>query len=492
MLLFDDLSHMIDASLDMWLTSGRFNNMFERKLADFLGVRHALSVNSGSSANLLAISALTSPKLGERALKRGDEVITTAVCFPTTVAPIIQNGLTPVFVDCEIDTGNVDVSKMEEAISEKTKAVFIGHTLGNPFDLRGVLEICKKHDLWLIEDSCDALGAYYNNDPVGTIGHIGTFSFYPAHHITTGEGGAVVTNDPTIYQILASLRGWGRDCWCPTGVSDTCQKRFSTKLGKLPYGYDHKYIYSHLGYNMKITDWQAAIGVSQLNKMPHFIKRRRENVAFLRNGLRDLEEYLTLPPEIDEEMPYSQPESSLEFPDSESPLEKSHHFLDRAMRLCSIPNRNKSTCNRADNNAADESDAVSPHEEDQSSRKSQNISPSWLGFLIIVKENDRFSRQDLLEHLEKNGIGTRHLFAGNILRHPAIMENNLNLRIGASEIINSRELDENHYGMLPNSESLMRSAFWVGCSPNLRHEELKKISLAIRQFIDAISDGNTG
>ncbi|MFA6614299.1 MAG: lipopolysaccharide biosynthesis protein RfbH, partial [Endomicrobiia bacterium] len=280
-----ELCNMIDASLDMWLTTGRFNDEFERKLAKFLHVKYALSTNSGSSANLLALSALTSYKLGSRQLKQGDEVITVASGFPTTVNPIIQLGLTPVFVDCEIETYNIDANKIEEAISPKTKAIFIAHTLGNPFDLDKILKICQKHNLWLVEDSCDALGATFKNQNVGTVGHIGTFSFYPAHHITMGEGGAVVTNDPLLYKIIMSFRDWGRDCWCQPGKDDTCKKRFGMQLGNLPFGYDHKYTYSHIGYNLKITDWQAAIAVAQLDKLPNFLQKRTENGNYLLNKL---------------------------------------------------------------------------------------------------------------------------------------------------------------------------------------------------------------
>ena len=244
-----DLSNMIDATLDMWLTAGRFNDQFEKDFADFLGVKFALSTNSGSSANLLALSALTSYKLGDRRLKKGDEVISVAAGFPTTVNPIIQQGLIPVFVDCEIGTYNIDVKQIEAAVSPKTKAIFLAHTLGNMFDMDAIMDICKKHNLWLIEDSCDALGAEWDGKKAGTIGHIGTYSFYPAHHMTMGEGGAVVTNDPQLYRIILSFRDWGRDCWCKPGVDNTCKNRFNMQLGHLPFGYDHKYTYSHIGFN---------------------------------------------------------------------------------------------------------------------------------------------------------------------------------------------------------------------------------------------------
>ena len=259
----NDLTNMIDATLDMWLTAGRFNEEFEKQFAAWLGAKFALSTNSGSSANLLALSALTSHKLGEKRLKKGDEVITVAAGFPTTVNPIIQQGLVPVFVDSELKTYNIDANKIEEALTPKTKAIFVAHTLGNMFDMERILEICQKHNLWLIEDSCDALGATWKGKKAGTIGHIGTYSFYPAHHMTMGEGGAVVTNDPQLYRIILSFRDWGRDCWCKPGVDNTCKNRFKMQLGNLPFGYDHKYTYSHIGFNLKITDWKGA------EQMPH-------------------------------------------------------------------------------------------------------------------------------------------------------------------------------------------------------------------------------
>ncbi len=270
----EDLANMIDASLDMWLTSGRFNDKFEKEFAKFLGVKHVLTTTSGSSANLLALTALTSPRLGERALRPGDEVITVAAGFPTTINPIIQNKLVPVFLDCEVGTYNIDAAQIEKSLTDKTKAIIIAHTLGNMFDIEKVKEICKKHDLWLIEDSCDALGAEWNGQKAGTIGDIGTFSFYPAHHITMGEGGALAVNNSQLYKIIKSFRDWGRDCSCPPGNDGICGKRFSQQFGKMPFGYDHKYIYSHFGYNLKITDTQAAIGLSQLEKLPQFLKQR--------------------------------------------------------------------------------------------------------------------------------------------------------------------------------------------------------------------------
>ncbi len=406
---YEELEAMIDASLDMWLTSGRFNDEFEKELAKYLGVRYAISTNSGSSANLLAMSALTSYKLGDRRLKSGDEVISVAAAFPTTVNPIIQQGLVPVFVDCEIGTYNIDADKIEEAISNKTKAIFLAHTLGNSYNLDKITEICKKYNLWLIEDSCDALGAEFKGKKLGTVGHIGTYSFYPAHHITMGEGGAVVTNDSQLYKIIMSLRDWGRDCWCKPGKDDTCKKRFQMQLGNLPFGYDHKYTYSHIGYNLKITDWQAAIGCAQLKKLPQFIEKRTKNAEYLMHKLSDLKEYLILP-EIKE-----------------------------------------------------------------------GVKSSWFGFLISTKPP--ISKQKLVEYLETNGVGTRQLFAGNILRQPMIVAGDIQLRIGNSELINSKDLTEAHYKLLPNTDFIMNNTFWVGVFPALAEKELNKISDLIHNFI---------
>ncbi len=290
-----ELKNMVEASLDGWLTTGRFNDAFETRLAKFLGVQFALTTNSGSSANLLAFSALTSPILGERALKAGDEVISVAAGFPTTVNPILQYGCVPVFVDVHIPTYNIDTTQLEAAISAKTRAIMLAHTLGNPYNLAEVTRIAKKYKLWLIEDCCDALGSTYDGKLVGTFGHIGTLSFYPAHHITMGEGGAVFTNDPDLKRIVESLRDWGRDCYCPPGKENTCGKRFCWQLGSLPSGYDHKYTYSHLGFNLKISDMQAACGLAQMDRLEGFIAARRKNFAYLRERLRSCEESLVLP-----------------------------------------------------------------------------------------------------------------------------------------------------------------------------------------------------
>ena len=290
-----EMELMVEASLDAWLTTGRFNDQFEQRLAKFIGVEFLMTVNSGSSANLVAFMALTSPKLGARAIQPGDEVIGVAAGFPTTVNPILSYGAVPVFVDVELGTYNIDASKIEAAITDKTKAIMLAHTLGNPFNLEVIVALCKKHNLWLIEDCCDALGATYNGQMCGTFGDIGTMSFYPAHHITMGEGGAVFTNNPDLKVIAESFRDWGRDCYCAPGKDNTCGQRFCCKLGTLPEGYDHKYTYSHLGYNLKITDMQAACGLAQMDRAAGFVQARKDNFAYMKDGLKSCEEFLILP-----------------------------------------------------------------------------------------------------------------------------------------------------------------------------------------------------
>lgn len=411
----EELVNMIDASLDMWLTAGRFNTEFETKFSSYLGVKYALSVNSGSSANLLAFSALTSYKLGTKALKKGDEVIAVAAGFPTTINPIIFYGMIPVFIDCEVGTYNIDVNQIEKAITPKTKAIFLAHTLGNCYDLDKIMELANKYNLWVIEDSCDALGAQYKGKKAGTIGHIGTFSFYPAHHLTMGEGGAVVTNDPLLYKIIKSFRDWGRDCACPPGFDGLCKRRFAQQLGNLPYGYDHKYTYSHIGFNLKITDWQAALGCSQIDKLDNFLSIRKHNANLLTTLLSDLQDYLILP----------------------------------------LINKD---CDCA-----------------------------WFGYLISVKEDALFTKQQLVEFLEQHGVGTRQLFAGNILRQPMIVENDVMLKIGNSALINSKELTEEHYRRLPNTEFIMNHTFWVGIYPALGDAQMQKISSLIHQFVKSFS-----
>jgi CDP-6-deoxy-D-xylo-4-hexulose-3-dehydrase len=290
-----EIINLVDASLDFWLTAGKYTKQFEKEFAEFLGVKYCLLTNSGSSANLLAVSTLTSPKLGEKRLKPGDEVITTACGFPTTLNPIIQNNLIPVFIDVNLGTYNIQVDEIEKAITKETKAIFIAHTLGNPADLDKIMALVKEYDLWFVEDNSDALGSKYNGKYTGTYGHISTCSFYPAHHITMGEGGAVLTNDPLLKKIIASFRDWGRDCWCEPGCDNTCGKRFGWQLGKLPPSYDHKYIYSHIGYNLKITDMQAAVGIEQLKKLPSFMEDRVKNFKFLFENLKKYEKYFIFP-----------------------------------------------------------------------------------------------------------------------------------------------------------------------------------------------------
>ncbi len=294
--VFDEveIQYLVDSSLDFWLTYGDYSKKFEKELAKFLNVRWTFLVNSGSSANLLAFYTLTSPSLKERQIKRGDEVITVAACFPTTIAPIVQYGAVPVFVDMELAHVNIDVTQLEKALSPKTKAIMIAHTLGNPFDIKTVKEFCNKHNLWLIEDNCDALGSIYDGKPTGTWGDIGTSSFYPPHHMTMGEGGATYTDNPLLQKIMLSMRDWGRDCWCESGVDNTCESRFSKSFGSLPKGYDHKYVYSHFGFNLKVSDMQAAVGVAQLEKFPTFVKKRKENHKRLLDELQGLEEYISI------------------------------------------------------------------------------------------------------------------------------------------------------------------------------------------------------
>lgn len=295
--VFDDreLVQLVDASLDFWLTTGRYATEFEERFAEWMGVKHCLLVNSGSSANLVALSALTSPKLGDKRLQPGDEVITVAAGFPTTVNPIFQNQLVPVFLDVKLPTYDIDTDQLEAAFSPGTRAIMIAHTLGNPFNLEAVMAFAQKYDLWVIEDNCDAVGSLYHGKKTGTFGHLSTASFYPAHHMTMGEGGAVLTNDTRLKKIVESFRDWGRDCWCPPGVDNTCGKRFGWQLGDLPFGYDHKYTYSHVGYNLKMTDMQAAVGCAQLDKLPEFVAKRRRNFDFLYQQLQDLQDVLVLP-----------------------------------------------------------------------------------------------------------------------------------------------------------------------------------------------------
>jgi len=384
-----EMISLADTALDFWLTSGRCCAEFEKRFGSYLGVRHVALVNSGSSANLLAFMALTSPKLGARRIKPGDEVITVAAGFPTTVTPIIQYGAVPVFVDVKIPSYNIDSSLLEKAFSKKTKAVMLAHTLGNPFDLAAVRRFCDRHKLWLVEDNCDALGSKYGGRFTGTQGHIGTSSFYPPHHMTMGEGGAVYTNDDTLSRIVNSLRDWGRDCWCPSGKDNTCQNRFSRQYGELPLGYDHKYVYSHFGYNLKATEMQAAIGLAQLEKFPAFVRARKKNWAFLRKALNKYSDRLILP------------------------------------------------------------------------EPAKNSEPSWFGFLITVRDDAGFTRNQIVDYLEKHKIQTRMLFAGNLLKHPCfdgMRASGKGYRVA---------------GKLTNTDRIMNNTFWIGVYPGMSAEMLK-------------------
>ncbi|GAB4223604.1 MAG: lipopolysaccharide biosynthesis protein RfbH [Francisella sp.] len=389
----NELVNLVDSSLDFWLTAGRYSNQFEAEFAEYMDQKYALLVNSGSSANLVAFAALTSPKLGEKALKPGDEVITVAAGFPTTVNPIIQYGLTPVFVDIELETYNIKVDELEKAVSDKTKAVMLAHTLGNPFNLKVVTEFCKKYDLFLIEDCCDAVGSKYDGKMVGTFGDLATVSFYPAHHMTMGEGGAVLTSNKTHYRNALSFRDWGRDCYCTGGTDNTCGKRFSMQFGTLPYGYDHKYVYSHIGYNLKVSDMQAAIGVAQLKKLPDFVQARKDNFKKLYDGLKKFKDYLILP------------------------------------------------------------------------KATENSDPSWFGFMICVRENEKFNRLELAKYLEENKILTRQLFAGNLLRQPAYQ--NIKHRV---------------VGSLENTDYVMNNGIFIGVYPGLTDEKIEYIISVFDDF----------
>ena len=391
----NDFAALVDASLDGWLTAGRFHTQFERELARYVGARSAMFVNSGSSANLVALSGLTSAKLGARALKPGDEVLTVAAGFPTTVNPIIQNGLRPVVVDVELGTYDAIAERLREAVGPKTKAIMMAHTLGNPFDLDVVQELCKEHGLWLVEDSCDALGSTYDGKRTGSFGDTATVSFYPAHHITTGEGGAVFVKSPLVRKQVESFRDWGRDCYCETGHDNTCFKRFEWQLGDLPYGYDHKYIYSHIGYNLKATDMQAALGVSQLAKLDGFVAARKANFEHLHQRLSGVEG-LILP------------------------------------------------------------------------RATAKSDPSWFGFPITLDPEHPVDRNALMRFLDERKIGTRLIFAGNLLKQPAY-----------------RNVDFRVVGDLTNTDHVMNRAFWVGVYPGLTTPMLDWIADSIIEFVEA-------
>ena len=397
-----EMVNLVDSSLDFWLTAGPWAHKFETRLAQWLGVPYCAVCNSGSSANLLAFYALTSPKLGDRAIRRGDEVITVAAGFPTTVNPIIQFGAIPVFVDVALPGFDIDVTQLETAYSPRVKAVMLAHSLGNPFNLKAVKAFCEKHRLWLIEDNCDALGSEYTIDGVtkktGTWGDIGTSSFYPPHHMTMGEGGAVYTNDPQLDKIVRSFRDWGRDCWCVGGVDNTCKMRFTGQFGELPQGYDHKYVYSHFGFNLKITDMQAAIGCAQLEKLDTIVAARRKNWMRLHEGLKDLPQLIL--PEAEE-----------------------------------------------------------------------NSNPSWFGFLIAVKEDAGFTRNELTGFLESRRIQTRNLFAGNLIKHPAFDE--------------MRKSGEGYRiaGELKMTDFVMNNGFWIGVYPGMTDEMINWMIACIREMV---------
>lgn len=403
----EEMVNLVDAALEFWLTSGHYVQEFESGLADFLGVKHCSLVNSGSSANLCAFMALTSPKLGNRRIKRGDEVITVAAAFPTTVNPIIQYGAVPVFLDVTLPDYNIDVRRLEEALTEKTKAIFVAHTLGNPFDLQTVRDFCDKYGLWLIEDNCDALGSkyLYNGEwrMTGTIGDVSTCSFYPPHHITLGEGGAVCTNDTTLYRLINSFRDWGRDCWCASGADDTCKHRFTQQFGELPYGYDHKYVYSHFGYNLKSTDMQASVGCAQLKKLSGFVEARKKNWAYLRKELECVSKKLILP------------------------------------------------------------------------EKTENSDPSWFGFLITVKKDAGFTRDEIVQCLEGKNIQTRNLFSGNFIKHPCFDE------------MRREQAGYRVVGGLENTDTIMNRSFWIGVYPGMDQAKLDYMVQTIKGFIGSCS-----
>ncbi len=395
-----DVQSLMDSTLDFWLTTGRFATQFEREFARFCGVRKALLVNSGSSADLVALTTLTSPTLGERRLMPGDEVITVAAGFPTTVNPIIQNGLVPVFLDVSIPDYNLKIEQLEEALSPRTRVLMFAHTLGNPGDMAAISAFVKKHDLWLVEDCCDAIGGSFGGQKVGTFGDIATASFYPAHHITMGEGGAVFMNNVKLKVIAESYRDWGRACWCEPGKDNTCGKRFEWQLGDLPCGYDHKYTYSHIGYNLKATDMQAAVGVSQLKKLPEFIAARRRNFQYLHDGLQDLQEHFILP------------------------------------------------------------------------QATPNSEPSWFGFPLAVRENAPFTRDALVRHLDSKKIGTRLLFAGNLLKQPAY-----------------KDIQHRKIGGLENTDFVMNNVFWMGVFPGLSDAHKDYMLSVLHDFVRDFTAG---
>ncbi len=390
----NELTNLVDSSLDFWLTEGRYSEEFAEKIADFLDVENIILTNSGSSANLLAFSALTSKRLGDRRLQPGDEVISVAAGFPATVTPIIQYGIIPVFVDVDIPTYNIDVNMMRKAVTKKTKALFLAHTLGNPFNIDAVLEIAKENNLWVIEDNCDAFGSKYNGKYTGTFGHVSTISFYPAHHITTGEGGAIITNDDNLARIIKSFRDWGRDCYCAGGENNTCGKRFSQQFGSLPFGYDHKYVYSEIGYNLKMTDMQAAIGTAQMDKLDSFCNARRKNFERYNAIFRKYSDYFILP------------------------------------------------------------------------EATENSDPAWFSYIVTVKENAPFTRDDITRYFNGHLIETRNLFAGNIVRQPAFIDKDYRIA--------------DH---LKNTDLIMNNTFFLGTYPGNTQEKMDYIENVLDNFI---------
>jgi CDP-6-deoxy-D-xylo-4-hexulose-3-dehydrase len=391
-----EIDNAIQAAKDGWWTEGRFAKEFEKKFSEYLGVRYISLVNSGSSANLLALTALTSNIFGKKALREGDEVITTACAFPTTVNPIIQNRCIPVFIDVDIGTKNPTYESIEKAITPKTKAIMLAHSLGNPLPIDGIMKLVKKYNLWFIEDCCDALGSKYNNTLVSNFGHIATFSFYPAHQITMGGGGAIVTNNSLIHRSIRQFRDWGRDCRCDTGKDNACGKRFEWQLGDLPRGYDHKYTYSQIGYNLKLTDFQAAIGVAQLEKLPGFMKKRKENFKKLYTFFKKYENFFVLP------------------------------------------------------------------------TWEKEADPCWFGFMLVVKDAAPFTRLEMVKYLEEHKIGTRGLFAGNLLKHPAYV-NRKDIRIA---------------GELKNSDEIMNNGFWIGVYPGITSRMIAYVCKELERFIN--------
>ncbi len=398
-----ELINLTDTALDFWLTSGRYCAEFEKRLGAWLGVKYVSLVNSGSSANLVAFMSLTSPRLGKRQIKPGDEVITVAASFPTTVTPIIQYGAVPVFVDIELPSCNINCAMLEKAISKRTRAVMLAHTLGNPFDIGEVKKFCDKHGLWLIEDNCDALGSRYAGKYTGTFGDIGTSSFYPAHHITLGEGGAVYTNNTQLKLLTESFRDWGRDCACPPGMDNTCRNRFARQFGELPFGYDHKYVYSHFGYNLKATEMQAAIGLAQLKKLPGFVRARKDNWSYLRKALASFSDKLLLP----EPTPGSD--------------------------------------------------------------------PSWFGFVVTVKKDAGFTREQLVAHLEKHKVQTRMLFAGNLVKQPCFDPMRKSGRGFRVVSIGARSTGSGG-SSLPVTDRIMRDTFWIGVYPGMTSGMVKYVA----------------